>query len=252
MMAVAMVTGASRGIGKGVAVALAEAGFDVVGTATSVEGLEAVKDEVEVLGRRFVGLAGNLGDLEEVAQLAEASWAAFGRLDVLVNNAGVAPLVRLDLLDMTPESYERVMNINLRGPLFLTQAIARKMTGQEGSPRGRIIFVTSVSATHASPERTEYCVSKAGLSMLARSYAVALGPHEIPVFELQPGVTRTDMTSGVEAKYDRQISEGLLLTPRWGTPEDMGRACVPFARGDFDYATGAAIEVGGGLGVPRL
>ncbi|MBI1317906.1 MAG: 3-ketoacyl-ACP reductase [Candidatus Hydrogenedens sp.] len=254
---VALVTGGSRGIGRGIALALAESGFDIVGTATKADpaetdkGLYEVKARVETLGRRMAVAAGDLSDVAAHKSLVQTALDAFGRIDVLVNNAGVAPLVRMDLLETTPESYDRVMGINLRGPFFFTQRVAHQMIAQGGAP-GRIIFVTSISARAASANRAEYCVSKAGLSMTAQSFAVALAPHGIPVFEIQPGVIQTDMTAAVQEKYDRLIGEGLLLTPRWGAPEDIGKACASLARGDFDYATGGVFEVGGGFGVPRL
>jgi len=252
----ALVTGASRGIGRGIALSLAEAGFDIVGTATkadpadSEKGLYEVKARVEALGRRMAVVAGDLSDLDSHERIVQAALDAFGRIDILVNNAGVAPLVRMDLLDTTPESYDRVMDINLRGPFFLTQRVARQMIAQGGT--ARIIFITSISAQAASANRAEYCVSKAGLSMTAKSFAVRLAEHGIPVFEIQPGVIQTDMTAAVQEKYDRLIGQGLLLTPRWGTPEDIGKACTALARGDFDYATGGLFEIGGGFGVPRL
>jgi 3-oxoacyl-[acyl-carrier protein] reductase len=179
----------------------------------------------------------------------------FGRIDVLVNNAGVAPLQRLDILEAPPESCDRLTNINLRGPFFFTQRVARQMLQQpEDASRVRpaIVFVTSISANTASPNRAEYCVSKAGLSMTAQCFAVRLAEHGINVYELRPGIIATDMTSAVQEKYDTLIGEGLLLQPRWGTPEDIGKACAALVGGSFDYATGACVEVGGGFGVRRL
>lgn len=259
---VAWVTGASRGIGRGIAMELARAGWDIVAGTTKADpsvrdtGVFALQAAVESLGRRCAPVAGDIGDLSGHAAMVDAAFAAFGRVDALVNNAGVAPLERRDLLDCTPESYDRVMGINLRGPYFLTQAVAKRMIAQrEAHPDARppcIAFVTSISARAASPNRTEYCVSKAGLSMAAQSFAVRLAPHGINVYEVQPGITATDMTSAVKEKYDRLIGEGLLLQPRWGTPEDVGKAVAALAGGAFDYATGACIEIGGGFGVPRL
>jgi len=181
--------------------------------------------------------------------------ARFGRLNVLVNNAGVAPLARADILEATEESYERVMRINLQGPYFLTQAVARWMIEQKQADaafRGGIVNVSSVSATVASPSRGEYCLSKAGVSMATRLWAVRLAEFDIPVYEVRPGIIRTDMTAAVKAKYDKLIGEGLLLQSRWGLPEDVGRAVAMMARGDIAYSTGQVILVDGGLTVGRL
>ena len=257
---VALVTGASRGIGRGIALCLAQAGYDVVGTATRADpanraqGLYEVADRVAAFGRRMACVAGDIADTGAHAALLDAAYETFGRLDCLVNNAGVAPLERRDLLDATEESYDRVMGINLRGPFFLTRAAARRMLAERAGDGAHqsIIFVSSISAHAASPNRTEYCVSKAGLGMVAQNFAARLGGEGINVYEVRPGITATDMTAAVQEKYDRLIGEGLLLTPRWGTPEDVGKAVVSLARGDFAYSTGAVIEVGGGFGVQRL
>lgn len=256
---VALVTGASRGIGRGIALELARAGFDIAGAATKADpadtskGLYEVKACVEALGRAFAPVTGDLSNLSHHAKLLEETLAAFGRVDVLVNNAGVAPAQRLDILETTPESFDRLMNINLRGPFFFTQCIANHMLGQAKGPVDPcIIFITSISANTASPNRAEYCVSKAGLSMTAQNFAVRLAGAGINVYEVRPGIIATDMTAGVQEKYDRLIEEGLLLQPRWGTPADIGRACAALASGYFAYAPGACIEVGGGFGLQRL
>jgi NAD(P)-dependent dehydrogenase (short-subunit alcohol dehydrogenase family) len=180
--------------------------------------------------------------------------AAFDRLHVLVNNAGVAPASRTDLLEAGEESFDRLVAINLKGPYFLTQAVARWMTEQKRQPgySGAIVFVTSVSAAAASPSRGEYCVSKAGLSMAARLFAVRLAGEGIPVYEVRPGIIHTDMTAGVAEKYDKLIGEGLLPQGRWGEPEDVGRVVAALARGDAAYSTGAVIPVDGGFSIPRL
>lgn len=256
-----MVTGASRGIGRGIALCLAEAGYDIAACATAADpgnrakGLYEVADRVEELGRRFLPITGDLGDLEAHARMIAAAAEGLGGIDVLVNNAGVAPLERRDLLDAAPESFDRVMGINLRGPLFFTQAVARAMIAQRASGwrnPAAIVFITSISANTPSPSRTEYCISKAGLSMAAASFAVRLAEHGINVYEIRPGIIATDMTSGVQEKYDRLIAEGLLLQRRWGAPEDIGRAVAAVTSGAFDYATGAVIEVGGGFGIKHL
>lgn len=258
---IAFITGASRGIGRGIALELARHGYDIVAAATKADpmqresGVYEVKSKVEALGVRCQPVAGDIAQLDDHERMLEEAITAFGRIDLLVNNAGVAPLERRDLLNCTPESYDRVMDINLRGPFFFTQRVAQHLIQQhqpDNVPRPKIVFITSVSARAASANRAEYCVSKAGLSMVAQSFAVRLAEHGINVYELQPGITETDMTSGVKEKYDRLIADGLLLQPRWGTPRDVGKAVVALAEGYFDYATGAVIELGGGFGVPRL
>jgi len=258
---VALVTGASRGIGRGIALALAEHGFDIAGAATQGDpantrkGLYEVKARVEEMGQHFAPVLGNLADLDGHKAMLQQALDAFGRIDVLVNNAGVAPEQRLDILETTPESYDRVMSINQRGPFFLSQAVARQMlkqTRRVGAVAPSILFITSISANTASPNRAEYCVSKAALSMTAQNFAVRLAEHGINVYEIRPGIIATDMTSAVQEKYDALIERGLLLSPRWGRPEDIGKAAAAFACGYFDYATGAVIEVGGGFGVQRL
>lgn len=257
----AFVTGAGRGIGRGIALELARHGYDIVAAATSADpanttkGVYEVKARIEELGQNCLPVAGDIARLEDHAAMLAAALARFGAIDVLVNNAGVAPLKRVDMLECPPESYDRVMGINLRGPFFFTQAVARQMIRQvqEGAARTpMIIFITSISANTASPLRAEYCISKAGLSMTAQSYAVRLAEFGINVYEVQPGIIETDMTSAVHDKYDRLIAEGLLLQKRWGTPEDVGRAVAAFAEGYFCYATGTAVEVGGGFGIKRL
>lgn len=258
---VALVTGASRGIGRGIALELARAGFDIAGAATKADpadtekGLYEVKARVEELGRRFVPVAGDLADCTVHSRMLDEVTAAFGAIDLLVSNAGVAPEKRLDILETTPESYDRVMGINLRGPFFFAQAVARRMIEQVKAGRARkpaMIFITSISAYTASPNRAEYCVSKAGLSMTAQNFAVRMAEYGINVYEVRPGIIATDMTSAVTEKYDKLIGEGLLLQKRWGTPEDIGKAVSGLAQGYFDYATGAAIEIGGGFGLLRL
>ena len=258
---VAMITGASRGIGRGIAIELAKQGYDIIGTATKLtaddreKGLFEVKDRVESYAVNFVPVAGDIADAEARKRLLREAFSAFGRIDVLVNNAGVGLLKRLDILETTEESYDRVMNINLKGPFFLTQAVANQMIrqvkqGTEYAPS--IIFITSISSHTASPNRAEYCVSKAGLSMTAQNFAVRLAEFGINVYDIRPGIISTDMTAAVTEKYDKLIEEGLLLQKRWGTPEDVGKAVAALAEGYFEYATGAVIELGGGFGVLRL
>lgn len=258
---VAMITGASRGIGRGIAIELAKSGYDIIGVATkltpkdSEKGLFEVKDRVESHAVSFVPLGGDISDAGDRKRLVQEALQAFGRIDLLVNNAGVAPLERLDILETTEESFERLMRINLEGPFFLTQAVANRMVrqvkqGTEYAPS--IIFITSISSNVASPNRAEYCVSKAGLSMTAQNFAVRLAEFGINVYDIRPGIIATDITAAVTEKYDKLIAEGILLQKRWGTPEDVGKAVVALAEGYFEYSTGSVIEVGGGFGVMRL
>lgn len=258
---VAFVTGASRGIGRGIALALAEAGYDIAAGATKADpanrasGLYEVADRVEALGRRFLPVIGDVGDLAAHDAMVQSIVDGLGGIDVLVNNAGVAPLQRLDILETTAESFDRLMAINLRGPFFLTQRVANVMASQRDDKRPVapvVIFVTSISADTASPNRAEYCVSKAGLAMTAQNYAVRLAELGIAVYEIRPGIIQTDMTAGVQSKYDALIEGGLLLEKRWGTPDDIGKACASLAAGALPYAPGAVIEIGGGFGVKRL
>ncbi|MBL7645048.1 MAG: 3-ketoacyl-ACP reductase [Candidatus Hydrogenedentes bacterium] len=261
MKKVALITGASRGIGRGIALTLARHGYDIAGVATNPDpentesGLYEVKAEVEKLGRRLHPIRGDVSSLEDHPRILAETVDAFGHVDVLVNNAGVSLAKRYDILETTPESYDRVMGINLRGPFFLTQTVANHMVAHprdNAAVAPSIIFITSISATAASVNRAEYCISKMGGSMASQLFAVRLAEHGINVYEIQPGVIRSDMTAGVTEKYDALIEGGLLLQKRWGTPEDIGKACAALAEGYFGYATGAKIEVGGGFGVRRL
>jgi 3-oxoacyl-[acyl-carrier protein] reductase len=253
---VALVTGGARGIGLAIAGHLARDGFDlaVCGTKTSDAADDAVRSLREH-GGEVLYTPCDVGDRASRAELVESVRKRFGRLHVLVNNAGVAPLQRRDLLDATEESFERVVRINLQGPYFLTQAAARWMIEQRRADRayrGAIVNISSVSAACASVQRGEYCVSKAGLSMATQLWAVRLGEWDIPVYEVRPGIVHTDMTAPVKAKYDRLIAEGLLVQSRWGEPEDVGRAVAVLARGELPYSTGQVLMVDGGLSLRRL
>jgi 3-oxoacyl-[acyl-carrier protein] reductase len=253
---VALVTGGTRGIGLGVATALAREGFHLaLAGQRESDAVWPVLDTLRQLGGQVLYEKADVGESRDRTRLLEAVRGTFGRLDVLVNNAGVAPQPRADILDATEESFDRVLRTNLRGPYFLTQAAARWMMAErEADPSfaACIVNVTSISATVASPDRGDYCLSKAALSMATQLWAVRLGNAGIPVYEVRPGVIRTDMTAPVEGKYDRLIDEGLLLQRRWGTPEDVGRAVAALARGDMPYSTGGVFLVDGGLTVPRL
>jgi len=250
----ALITGSRRGIGYGVATSLAREGFNIVLNGVGEEIPERMA-ELRSTGvqatycRADISVAADRKRL--LAQVAQGP----GAIHLLVNNAGVAPTVRNDILDATEESYDRVMSINLKGPYFLTQAVAREMVArrQEGEEDDLgIIFISSISARVASPSRGEYCLSKAGVSMATKLWAVRLAPHRIPVYEIQPGIIKTDMTAGVTQKYDRLIAEGLVPQNRWGVPDDIGRACAMLARGDLPFSTGQVLEVDGGLMLERL
>jgi 3-oxoacyl-[acyl-carrier protein] reductase len=254
---VAVITGASRGIGRAIAISLASEGFDIAAIARSVdsEGMEILGIEVEKRGVAFfpVGLdiSCTVCQKEVVANILER----YGRIDFLVNNAGVAPLQRNDILDMTEESYDRVLNINLKGPVFFAQKIAKEMIWlkpQIADYKPVIVFITSVSAMLSSTNRTEYCVSKAGLSMATKVFADRLAHEEIKVFEVRPGIVQTDMTARLKEKYDKLIGEGLVPQKRWGLPEDIGKAVASLARGDWDFSTGMVFEISGGLNIHKL
>jgi len=252
----ALVTGGTRGIGLGIARALAHDGWNLVLCGTRAESdVAPVLDELRQSGGTVGYEAADLSNLADRARLAEAMRAKYGALHALVNNAGRAPRQRADLLDAREASFEEVLRTNLQGPYFLTQAIAREQIARrEADPAfsAAIVFITSVSAEMASSNRGEYCVSKAGLSMAARLFAVRLAAHGIPVYEVRPGIIETDMTAGVKAAYDQRIAGGLVPENRWGTPNDVGRVVAALLRGDAPYATGSVINVDGGLSMPRL
>jgi 3-oxoacyl-[acyl-carrier protein] reductase len=253
---VALVTGGTRGIGLAIARALAEDGLDLAlcGRRSQDDVAPAVAI-LRALGAEILYEPADVGKAEDRARLLGAVRERFGRLHVLVNNAGMAPAARLDVLEAGEESLDHLLAVNLKGPHFLTQAVAHWMIAQkkaEAAFEGGIVNVGSVSAEVASPSRGEYCLSKAALAMSTRLWAVRLAEFGIPVYEVRPGIIRTDMTAPVEARYDRLIAEGLLLQPRWGTPEDVGRAVALLVRGELAYSTGAVIPVDGGLTQPRL
>jgi 3-oxoacyl-[acyl-carrier protein] reductase len=256
MRSVALVTGSRRGIGLGIARCLAADGFDLVVNGTG--GPEEIREriaELEGLGARVLYCRADVSVAADRERMLTEVYASFGRINLLVNNAGVAPAVRADILDATEESYDRVLAINLKGPYFLTQAVARRMVEarKQGSAEPfRIVNVSSISARVASTNRGEYCISKAGVSMATRLWAVRLAGHDIGVYEVQPGVIKTDMTSGVTAKYDALIAGGLIPQGRWGFPEDVGKVVAAIARGDLGFSTGQAILVDGGQLLERL
>jgi len=258
---VGLVTGAARGIGRAIALHLARCGMDVAindvvaGEKDDDAGAWGLRREIEKLGRRAVVIAADVSEAEDRRRIVTEAVDALGRIDLLVNNAGVAPKQRLDILQTTEESYDRVMGINLRGPFFLTQLVANHMIERRrGGHGGRlaIVFISSISAYTSSPSRAEYCISKAGVSMLTALYADRLAEYEIGVYEIRPGIIATDMTRPVKAKYDKLIAEGLLPQKRWGQPDDVARAVAAIAQGYLDYSTGQVIEVGGGFHLRRL
>jgi NAD(P)-dependent dehydrogenase (short-subunit alcohol dehydrogenase family) len=251
---VALVTGGRRGIGLAVAEGLAIDGFDVAITGTRDD--EVAKAAVAKLlthGVAAAYVAGDVNDLADHGRVLDAVEAALGPIDVLVSNAGIAPPQRLDLLETTPENFDIVMGINLRGAFFLAQAVARRMAVEErrGSDRA-LIFITSCSAEMASINRIEYCVSKAGLAMAVQGFALRLASEGIGVFEVRPGIIRTDMTSGVVSKYDALIESGLVPAKRWGEGADIAAAVRSLARGNMAFCTGTVVNVDGGLTLSRL
>ena len=249
----ALVTGGTRGIGLGIARALAADGWHLA--LCGVREPEAVAALLETFDGRAEYFRADVGNTADRARLTSDIAERYGAIDALVNNAGRAPRVRADILEASEESFEELIRVNLQGPYFLTQALARQMTARKESDpayAGAIVFVTSVSAELASTGRGEYCVSKAGLAMAARLFAVRLAPLGIPVFEVRPGIIATDMTAGVRDAYDARIANGLVPERRWGQPEDVGRAVAALLRGDLPYATGTVIHVDGGLTLPTL
>jgi len=253
MPAVALVTGGNRGIGLGITQRLLADGFAVSILATREEPTELL-ESLDAPGRvRYV--RGSVADLEDHARFVDDAVEAWGRLDLLVNNAGVAPAVRADLLEAGPESFDRVLGINLRGPYFLTQTFANRVIalGSDALPRATVINVSSISATAVSTNRGDYCVSKAGLSMMTQLFAARLAPHGINVYEIRPGVIETDMTGPVKAKYDDLIfNKDLTPIARWGTPDDVARAVVAIATDLLPFSTGEVINVDGGFHQRRL
>ena len=256
---VALVTGGSRGLGSGVALALAAAGYSVAinyrsDAAAAAATATACRERAASDGQRFQPLQGNVAVAADRARLLAATLAELGSVEVLVNNAGIAPRQRADLLEATEESFAEVLATNLTGPYFLTQAVARHWLGQpaEAARRRAVIFVNSISAVYASVSRGEYCVSKAGLAMARELFAVRLAEAGIGVYEVRPGLMETDMTRAVKEKYDALIAEGLVPQGRWGTPEDVGRAVAALVGGDFDFSQGTVVDVDGGFSLLRL
>jgi NAD(P)-dependent dehydrogenase (short-subunit alcohol dehydrogenase family) len=260
---VAIVTGASRGIGKGIAKELASLGYNLVinhfdftaeGKPDESKAAQTQK-EIKKLGAACESLRGDVSSGKDRRALVALARNKFGRCDMLVNNAGVAPSKRMDIIEATEESFDRVMGINLKGPYFLTQLVANWMIEQKKTHPERafrIVNTSSISAYTSSPARGEYCVSKAGISMMTALYADRLAEYGIGVFEIRPGIIATDMTSVVKDKYDKLIAEGLTPIKRWGQPEDIAKAVGAIAEGRLDFSTGQVINVDGGFHLRRL
>jgi 3-oxoacyl-[acyl-carrier protein] reductase len=253
----ALVTGGSRGIGRGVVLALAGAGYDVVvNYARNADAARAVGEQVENLGVRAALVQADISVAADRQRLVDEAYDTFGRLDLLVNNAGVGPDTRADILEAGEESFDRLIGINLKGPYFLTQLVARRMVAQVsagvvGAPK--IVVVSSISAYTASLNRGDYCIAKAGLAMVAQLYAARLAEHGINVYEIRPGIIETDLTGPVKARYDKLILEqGITPIRRWGQPEDVGKAVVAVATDLLPFSTGQVIDVDGGFHLRTL
>ena len=237
MSKVAIVTGAGRGIGAAIADRLASDGFTVARLDKNASENAAGFD---------------LAAVETHNAAVTAIMQRFGRIDCLVNNAGIASPKRGDFLELEPQTYDAVMNVNARGTVFFTQAVAKAMLASEGVKRRQILFITSASADMASPERLDYCMSKAALSMIAKGLALRLAGEGIDVFEVRPGIIKSDMTAAVSAKYETLIASGLVPEGRWGMPDDIASICAALASGSLPFSTGSIISAGGGLHIPRL
>ena len=254
MAGTALVTGGRRGIGRGISLALAEAGFDVVVN-------DVVEDEkaaetlhlIRERGRRAAFVQADVGDVGGQDRLVAQAWEAFGGIDCLVNNAGVQVKERRDMLETTPESWDRLMGINLRAPFFLSQKMANRWLAEpRADARRSLVFIASVNAVAASVNRPEYCVSKAGVSMLTKLFALRLADAGVHVYEIRPGVIETDMTAGVREQYTKQIADGLSPIRRWGQPEDIGKAIAALATGAIPFSTGDSFHIDGGFHIPKM
>jgi NAD(P)-dependent dehydrogenase (short-subunit alcohol dehydrogenase family) len=256
MNKIAFITGGTRGIGFGIAMALGKAGFDLALNGMRNEGEVAdALEEVRKLGVNVAYFQGNIAVREDRQAMFDKILSHFGAVNVLVNNAGIAPRERADILHAKEEIWDEVMEINLKGPYFLTQLFASyfvEMKMKNPLFEASIINISSISAFVASVNRGEYCISKAGIAMATKLWATRLGEYDIPVYEIQPGIIKTDMTSGVVEKYDKLFQEGISLQRRWGLPDDVGKVAAMLAQGHLPYATGQVIKVDGGLNIQRL
>jgi len=253
---VALITGGTRGIGLGIATELAKEGFDLaIGGMRPEDQVTQVLEDLGAYGAEVIYCRGDLSDPSDRESVVNKVREKFGKLNFLINNAGVAPKERLDLLEATEESFEYVLRTNLQGPYFLSQLVASWLVEQKKENAGffgSVINISSISATVVSVNRGEYCVSKAGMAMMTALFAARLGEFDIPVYEIRPGVIETDMTSGVKEKYDRLFRQGLSIQARWGKPSDIGKIVTALASGSLPYSTGAVIMADGGLTIPRL
>jgi len=250
---VALVTGASRGIGLAIAEHLAESGFDLALTSIGwAPDKPAIEMKLKQTGAAVQFHQSDIGDLGTHKALVDVALDRFGRIDCLVNNAGIASPVRGDLLDLEPANFDKVLSVNLRGTIFLTQAVVRAMLAVPAAAQRTIVNITSISSEFVSPERVDYCISKAGLSMWSKALAVRLAGDGISVFEVRPGIIRTEMTAGASAKYDALIAGGLVPMRRWGEARDVGEAVAALAGGRLAFATGSVLNLDGGLAVPKL
>lgn len=251
---VVLVTGGRRGIGLGIATAFAKRGYNLVITGVaSAESSRDVVAELGSLGAEVAYLQSDISDVSRHGATVSEVITRFGRIDCLVNNAGMSAVVRGDFLDLLPENLEKIIATNLKGTLFFTQAVVKSMLRASSVPYSRsILNITSVSASTSSPERLDYCISKAGLAAFSQGLALRLAETGISVFEVRPGIIRTDMTAGVTGKYDALIENGLVPMKRWGEAADLGKICTALASGDFGFATGTVIDADGGLSIPRL
>ncbi len=252
----ALITGGSRGIGLGIAHELARAGFNLAINGVREEpAVSPILDELKETGVKVIYARGNISDKQNREDIFQTVISKLGPLNVLVNNAGIAPRERKDILEATEESFDEVWEVNMKGPYFLTQLFARHMAEEKKKDPGFdccIINVSSISATVASVNRGEYCISKAGIAMATKLWAARLGEFGIPVYEIQPGIIKTDMTAAVTAKYDRLFAEGLSIQKRWGLPEDVGKVAAAMATGMLPYSTGQVVAVDGGMTIQRL
>jgi 3-oxoacyl-[acyl-carrier protein] reductase len=258
---VVLVTGAGRGLGRGIALRLAELGMsvavnDVGSSGAAEETVRLCQERKKNAGQEFALARGDIVASADRAQILEAALGSLGRIDALVNNAGIGPKVRQDITATTEESFDEVMRVNLKGPFFLTQQVVDYWRSKKPAPllpNGfAVVFITSISATFASLNRVEYCISKAGLAMASHTWALRLAQEGINVYELRPGIMLTDMTSAVKEKYDPLIENGTVPQRRWGTPEDAGKAVGALLKGEFSYSTGSVIYIDGGLHLERL
>lgn len=251
-----LITGGSRGIGLGIAKALAAKSYQLAinGIRDEKEVLNVLED-LKSLGVEVIYCQGNIADPQDRKRIIAKIKSNFGQLNVLINNAGIAPNERKDILEASEESYEHIMKTNLQGPYFLSQEIANWMILQKEAAinfEAAIIYISSVSSTMVSVNRGDYCLSKAGISMMSKLFAVRLAEYNIPVYEIRPGIIKTDMTSAVKEKYDKLFNEGLALEKRWGLPEDIGKTVSALVEGQIPYATGQVINVDGGMTIQTL